>query len=261
MGHLLVQLGVAAFSVPLTLDSLAAAGFDVDTRNHARAVLQRDFPSELDAFCHEVGQFCIDPAELIRGGGGESSFTQRLRKMLTEIGWHKRNVRIRKVVNGNEREAETHEIDHFFTAPNGGLAAEIEWNNKDPFFNRDLETFRQLHAENVLSVGIIVTRGKSLQDGMEGIIRREAERRGCLDYPSLIREFDLHPTVRQRKVVEDRMSRGGEFLPVWSHGFVGDKYGAATTHWGKLLPRVERGAGHPCPLLLLGLPPSIVREP
>ena len=245
----------------MTLEGLASAGFDIDTRNHAMAVLQRDFPVELDTFCGAVGEFRIDPEELIRGGGGESPFTQRLRKTLTEAGWRKRNVRIRKVVNGDEREAETHEIDHFFTGSNGGIAAEIEWNNKDPFFNRDLETFRQLHAENVLSVGVIVTRGKSLQDGMKEIVLREAERRGCLDYPDLIREFELRPTERQHKAVEDRVRKGGKFLPAWSHHFVGDKYGAATTHWTKLLARVERGAGHPCPLLLLGLPSSIVRLP
>jgi len=39
-----------------------------------------------------------------------------------------------------------------------------------------------------------------------------------------------------------------------------EKYGQATTHWIKLLHRVERGVGNPCPLLLIGLPASIVRH-
>ncbi len=40
--------------------------------------------------------------------------------------------------------------------------------------------------------------------------------------------------------------------------FVSDKFGAATTHWHKLEDRVRRGVGNPCPLLLIGLPVSIV---
>jgi Restriction endonuclease BglII len=35
----------------------------------------------------------------------------------------------------------------------GVVALEIEWNNKDPFFDRDLENFKRLHAEGAISVG------------------------------------------------------------------------------------------------------------
>jgi hypothetical protein len=40
--------------------------------------------------------------------------------------------------------------------------------------------------------------------------------------------------------------------------FVSDKFGEATTHWRKLDDRVHRGVGNPCPLVLVGLPDSIV---
>ena len=40
--------------------------------------------------------------------------------------------------------------------------------------------------------------------------------------------------------------------------FVSDKFGEATTHWRKLDDRVHRGVGNPCPLVLIGLPDSIV---
>jgi hypothetical protein len=44
------------------------------------------------------------------------------------------------------------------------VAIETEWNNKDPFFDRDLTTFRLLFELNVLSVGVIITRADELQD-------------------------------------------------------------------------------------------------
>jgi len=32
----------------------------------------------------------------------------------------------------------------------------------------------------------------------------------------------------------------------------------ATTHWRKLEDRIHRGVGNPCPLVLIGLPDSVV---
>ena len=48
------------------------------------------------------------------------------------------------------------------------------------------------------------------------------------------------------------------FRDAWADHFVSDKFGAATTHWRKLQDRVQRGVGNPCPLVLIGLPASIV---
>ena len=44
-----------------------------------------------------------------------------------------------------------------------GIALELEWNNKDPFFDRDLNNFRLLFDLHVVSVGIIITRCDELQ--------------------------------------------------------------------------------------------------
>ena len=44
------------------------------------------------------------------------------------------------------------------------MALEIEWNNKDPFFDRDLNNFRLLFELRAVSVGIIITRCDNLQE-------------------------------------------------------------------------------------------------
>ena len=63
-------------------------------------------------------------------------------------------------------------MDHVRTFPDGArVALEIEWNNKDPFFDRDLENFKRLHVDGAISVGIIVTRGRSLQEGMRDMVQ------------------------------------------------------------------------------------------
>jgi len=163
------------------------------------------------------------------------------------------------MINGKERESQSHEVDHVREVDGSGIIAlEIEWNNKDPFFDRDLENFKRLHAEGAISVGIIVTRGTSMQDEMRALVRRFADENGITTLDDLT-TLGLSPTRRQLADYARRM-RGGRvpFSEAWSSSFVQDKYGAATTHWQKLEDRVHRGVGNPCPLLLIGLPASIV---
>ena len=44
-------------------------------------------------------------------------------------------------------------LTHVRRTENGTIALEIEWNNKDPFFDRDLENFQRIHKDGVISAG------------------------------------------------------------------------------------------------------------
>lgn len=240
----------------MSLAALSAAGFDVASLNHAEAVMIRDFADPLKEFCEILTGMEIVDTELIRGGGGESSLTQRLRQALTATGWKKRKIVIQKTVDGKERAATTHEIDHVRETELGVVALEIEWNNKDPFYDRDLENFQRLHVEGAISVGIVLTRGQSLQRDMRKIVLDFAHARNVKSFDDLA-EIGVTPTARQRGLVE---SSGGEFAKEWARVFVADKFGMATTHWDKLQERVRRGVGNPCPLVLVGIPSLVVTK-
>jgi hypothetical protein len=243
----------------MALQSLAKQGFQVEFLSHARAILEADFPSVLAEVETALGTLKIPIEEIIGSGGGETQGTQRLRRTLAAAGWKKEIFEIRKTINGVERESQSHEVDHVRTIEGSGVVAlEIEWNNKDPFFDRDLENFKRLHAEGAISVGIIVTRGVSMQDQLRTLVRRFAEKRKLSSLADLT-ELGLNPTLRQKADYASRMKQEGVSFPdAWSSSFVQDKFGAATTHWRKLEDRVRRGVGNPCPLLLIGLPASIV---
>lgn len=246
----------------MSLSDLKDAGFDVQTGNHAKAILDKDFPAPLDELCEILSAVRIPDGELIRGGGGEAQSTQRLRKALTERGWAKHRFVIRKIVDDHERSSTTHEIDHVRRAERGTIALEIEWNNKDPFFDRDLENFQRLHAEGVVSVGIIVTRGASLQQQIRQIVKEYVEARTVSDFPDLER-LGVRLTTRQHSRLRNQEIRqGGKFVfsEEFSRLFVNDKFGSATTHWDKLQERVKRGVGNPCPLLLIGIPATCIRK-
>lgn len=236
------------------LATLQEAGFDVQTRNHAGAILAHDFPNELALLTRVLSEFRIPLSEIVESGGGEAGLTQRLRHELSDIGWRKHRFQVETVVDGRARAGLGHEVDHVKFAEKGALALEIEWNNKDPFFDRDLENFQRLHGLSAISLGIVVTRGASLQEAFLDRITGWMKARDLASEDDLDRLGLGARTPVQRRAVADQLARGVPFAEAFARKFVADKFGQATTHWAKLEERVTRGVGNPCPLLLIGLP-------
>ena len=239
-------------------DALRERGFEISFASHAEAILSVDFPDIVEQLEVALLQVRLPITEIVGSGGGEAQLTQRLRRGFHELHWRKRNVEMKKIVDGVEKESISHEIDHFYSTDRGNFALEIEWNNKDPFFDRDLENFKRLHAEGVIGIGSIVTRGSALQTALRGMIQTWAEQENVASFDDLRMRGFKRPTERQEFIVDGRLARGESFPLCWSGMFFSDKYGMATTHWSKLQDRVRRGVGNPCPLVLIGLPPSIV---
>ena len=240
-------------------EALKATGFDLNARNHAAAILATDFGEQVERLIASLLEFRIDARDIVKSGGGHAASTMRLRDRLYSEGWRKHVFEIQTIVDGDEREARTHEIDHVLRAGEGTLALEIEWNNKDPFFDRDLENFQRLHAQGAISVGILITRGQSLQEGLQGIVEATLRDAGIVNVDELVEWGVKRRTERQMEMLEGLMERQVPFAEAFAKSFVADKFGAATTHWAKLEERVVRGVGNPCPLLLIGLPREIVR--
>jgi hypothetical protein len=199
----------------------------------------------------------IPVEEIVRSGGGEGAATQRIRRAFADnFNWRKHNFEIRKIVDGEEKEFVSHQIDHVKKFAAGTFALEIEWNNKDPFFDRDLENFKRLHADGVISIGAIITRGETLQSSLGSFIREFAQKESLSSISDLERFYE--PTTKQKRKIERCATRMQSFEEGWSASFVRDKFGQASTHWLKLQDRVQRGVGNPCPLLLIGIPADVM---
>lgn len=241
-------------------DALTAKGFQIRFVSHAEAILLHDFPGIAEELEAAMLDATIPIEEIIAGGGGEAKGTQRLRRALMAAGWPKLTFRIERRINDVPRESQSHMIDHVRTIQgNSRIALEIEWNNKDPFFDRDLDNFKRLHADGAISIGVIVTRGQSLQEGLRGLVRRFLDEYQISELRDLER-WRYRATTRQREMLVRRMGRAKQtsFRDAFTDLFVSDKFGVATTHWSKLDDRIQRGVGNPCPLVLIGLPSSIV---
>jgi hypothetical protein len=238
-------------------DKAEMKGFEIEFHSHAKAILAKDFVEAVTELDSALDTISIAIEDLVRGGGGEAKVTQSLRRKLSSLGWQKHKFEIKKLIDGKERASVSHQIDHVRMLPGGMIALEIEWNNKDPFFDRDLENFKRLHTEGAISVGVIITRGSSLQQRIKPTILSFAQRHGFESFEDLKR-FEVTPTTRQRREVERRMKSGEPFHSAWADMLCSDKYGQATTHWRKLQDRINRGVGNPCPLLLIGIPATVV---
>lgn len=238
-------------------EKLKRKGFQILALHHAEAILKHDMADAVAELEQVLLSVQIPVVELIRGGGGEGELTQRMRRTLADdYGWRKHSFEIKKIVDGEEKESISHEIDHVKRFSTGTFALEIEWNNKDPFFDRDLENFKRLHADGVISIGAIITRGSTLQESLRDVVAQFARKNGVNGRAVLSKYYS--PTARQLKIIERSSKAKGSFEEGWAHAFVSDKFGEATTHWRKLEDRVRRGVGNPCPLLLVGIPKQVI---
>jgi hypothetical protein len=76
-----------------------------------------------------------------------------------QLGWAEKGFDTKVMIDEKTLSNPTHKIDCY----KNRVAVEIEWNNKDPFFDRDLNNFRILFDLRAISVGVIITRCDELQ--------------------------------------------------------------------------------------------------
>lgn len=127
---------------------------------HASAILSQDFPSEWKDVVDLLMAFRLRKSWIMTGGGNKSKLSGFIDDFLARRGWVEKQFQTAIEVDGSRLDSPTHKIDCFKNA----TALEIEWNNKDPFYDRDLNNFRLLFDLRAVSVGIIITRSDELQD-------------------------------------------------------------------------------------------------
>lgn len=109
--------------------------------------------------CEVLARFKLCKRFVTTPGGRKSQVSEWIDRELFSRGWIEKQFDTAVTVDGFPMESPTHAVDCY----KNRIALEIEWNNKDPFFDRDLNNFRLLFDLRVISVGIIVTRCDSLQ--------------------------------------------------------------------------------------------------
>lgn len=221
---------VAALEAVFDPDILA--DFEVYSYRNAAGILQNGFPDQFADIVHALRNMRITQSMIRQPGGSKGPIAKHVDTLFGEA-WvearisadlHVRLVHAKRkdeVLRSYVREGylDGHRIDFV----NGKVALDLEWNSKDQTYDRDLYAFSAFYEAGAIDVGVILTRGSSL---------------------------DNHYFRSLGKVL---LADGSE-----GRNDVHAKFGASTTWMGKLLYRLDAGRNGGCPVLAIGITPRSI---
>ena len=207
--------------------------FEIYSYRNAATILSNSFPLEFSNIVGALGRFKIT-SEMIRlPGGSKGLITKYVEALFPEPYWVETritadlHVRLEQAkIRGSvyKEYVRTGFLDgHRIDFVSNKVALDLEWNSKDQTFDRDLYAFSTFYNAGAIDVGIILTRGESLDN-----------------------EF----FSKLGKVLENDGTEG--------KGNVAEKFGASTTSMTKLLPRLNAGRNGGCPILAVGITPECI---
>ena len=133
--------------------------YEIHEWKHASAILKHDFPKEWNDIVEMLRAFKLKKSWITQGGGNKTELARWVDEFLGSRGWKEKQFSTAVIVDDAKLESPTHKVDCY----RNRVALELEWNNKDPFYDRDLNNFRLLFDLRAISVGLIMTRCDELQ--------------------------------------------------------------------------------------------------
>ncbi len=162
--------------------------------------------------------------------------------------------------------SESHKIDHIIQNKEKKLIAlEIEWNNKDEFYDRDFQAMRRFYELDIIDLGIIITRGPEIEDQLGRLISNyfyNANINNKADFVKLSErlidedgeERFSFPTVKQTTAIDKKVKSGMPYYEAAAQVFKTNKYGTSTTTWNQLNKRISRRDAGRTPMIFFGIP-------
>ena len=126
---------------------------------NAAGILTTACPQQWREILAVLRGFRLLASEIIVGGGNRSLISRRIDGAFYAMNWVEKGFATSITVDDTTFASPTHAVDCF----KDGVALEVEWNNKDPFFDRDLNNFRLLFDLRAIQVGVVITRATELQ--------------------------------------------------------------------------------------------------
>lgn len=196
--------------------------YEIHDFHHAAAILSKEFCAQFLELCNGLREFRFTVDDVLAPGGNESIFPKRFAEILKPLGWKEKKLTVKLLSEDEDVTKEVTQDTHKVDFVKGRVACDFEWNSKDQTFDRDLYAFRAFFEYDRISAGVVVTRGSEMANWIRGLHTKG------ISLP------------------------GGR--PVHT------KFGASTTHMGKLLPRLIAGRNGGCPILVFGITPRLLKE-
>jgi hypothetical protein len=137
-----------------------AKRYEVHEWRNGLAILTAAHPDEWSDILAVLRGFKLSKSDILKPGGRKTDIATNLDGHFYKLKWSEKAFDTRIVVDKQEYVTPTHKVDCY----KNRVALEVEWNNKDPFYDRDLNNFRLLFDLRAIDVGVIVTRCDELQD-------------------------------------------------------------------------------------------------
>lgn len=149
--------------------------YEIFEKRHACAVLAGDYPGEFKDIIDILDAFYLESFHFTEKGGNKSKVALAIDAAFTKRGWVEKSWDTRIVVDQKESKSPTHNVDCY----KNEVALELEWSNKDPFYDRDLNNFRLLFDLRVISVGVIITKSDDLHEVLKGFPKDVQQKYGA----------------------------------------------------------------------------------
>ena len=209
--------------------------FEVYSYRNAAGILASSFPEQFAAITQALQTFEITESMIRMPGGSKGPIAKYVDTLFVDE-WQELRISADlhvKLLDANKREKvvrsymkqgylDGHRIDFV----SGRVALDLEWNSKDQTYDRDLYAFSAFYDAGAIDVGVILTRGSSLDTdyfrSLGKVLKKDGQTTGSED--------------------------------------VYKKFGASTTWMGKLLYRLDAGRNGGCPVLAIGIKPCAVAK-
>jgi hypothetical protein len=199
----------------------------LETRN-AAAILAATNPARFGDLVAVLDRFVLTSDDLTTPGGSESNLAARLNTAFRGQGWRESRVdtviklslvKKRYAAAGETRDetVETQVTNEGYLVDNVAdrVALDVEWNAKDGNLDRDLGAYRALYDAGLIDLAVMITR--------------------------------THADLRQ---LAYRLARAAGRPHEAANRLLGT---TTTTNTTKLLPRLQRGDGGGCPILVIAI--------
>ena len=121
--------------LPVNLRTL----YEVHEWKHACAILSHDFPNEWEDIIDVLSGFRLKKGYIAKGGGNKSLVSGALDNEFYKKDWVEKSFDTKVTIDSTELDSPTHKVDCY----KNRIALEIEWNNKDPFFQNSIQQLLQ----------------------------------------------------------------------------------------------------------------------
>ncbi len=206
--------------------------FEIFSYRNAATILNGGFPEQFAELTTALENFDITKTMIRTPGGSKGPIASYVDTLFSDA-WQETRIsadlNVRLIHAKQPSKTLSHYTRHGFLDGHridfvkGKVALDLEWNSKDQTYDRDLSAFSAFYDAGAIDVGIILTRGTSL---------------------------DSQYLRTLGKVLNKDGTEGADD--------VYKKFGASTTWMGKLLYRLDAGRNGGCPVLAIGITPNCV---